>query len=250
MNWTWEKACFILGVVPESTLAQIHDQYLYKAQLLHPDTNANKPEKVRNRAEEELKLINNAYDFLKKQANKSNYSATSTAPKDPSSERKASSTNYTRYKPRPRADLTLIHFGAIPPGVRKTRTFTMWNDGGPCEKILVNDSPSWLSINTTALSPQKLPLQVEVSILGTAWGQTYSHVIIFKIDEQEIRITVEFWTLPNPINARGKKGQNREYKTASINHLTSQRFNWLGVIRFVVVGLVLFGVVMFIGGTL
>jgi curved DNA-binding protein CbpA len=61
----FEEACQILGVPFTSTREEIHAQYIYKAQLLHPDKTMGLPESVRIKAEEELKRINQAYNILK-----------------------------------------------------------------------------------------------------------------------------------------------------------------------------------------
>ena len=61
----WEEACQIFGIPPTSSPDEIHAQYIYKAQLLHPDKTMGLPEKVRQKAEEELKLVNVAYSVLK-----------------------------------------------------------------------------------------------------------------------------------------------------------------------------------------
>ncbi len=65
----WEEACRILGISETTSSKEIEDQYIYKVQLLHPDKNQNKPEKVRIKAEEELKQVNQAYNFLKQPIN-------------------------------------------------------------------------------------------------------------------------------------------------------------------------------------
>ena len=56
----------MLGVPPTASDAEIKAQYFYKAQLLHPDMNIGKPERVRFKAEEEFKLVNEANTFLTK----------------------------------------------------------------------------------------------------------------------------------------------------------------------------------------
>jgi hypothetical protein len=60
----WAEACRTLGVAESATAEEIKEQYLYKAQLLHPDKNQDKPENIRRKAEAELVLINQAFSFL------------------------------------------------------------------------------------------------------------------------------------------------------------------------------------------
>ena len=66
----WEEACQILGVSITATKDEIRAQYIYKAQLLHPDKTIGLPENVRHKAEEELKSVNTAYNFLNDLKNK------------------------------------------------------------------------------------------------------------------------------------------------------------------------------------
>jgi len=44
----WEEACQILGVPITATKDEIRAQYIYKAQLLHPDKTIGLPENVRS----------------------------------------------------------------------------------------------------------------------------------------------------------------------------------------------------------
>jgi curved DNA-binding protein CbpA len=65
----WEEACRVLGIQPGATPEEIKTQYLYKANLLHPDKTVNCPEKVKLQAEEELKQVNSAYAVLQNPSN-------------------------------------------------------------------------------------------------------------------------------------------------------------------------------------
>ena len=65
----WAEACRILGVSESATEEDIKEQYFYKAQLLHPDKNQDKPENVQKKAEAELALINQSYAFIKNPVN-------------------------------------------------------------------------------------------------------------------------------------------------------------------------------------
>jgi len=62
MNWA--EACSILGVQHTASPEEIRTQYIYKANLLHPDKTQYLAENLRKKAEEELKLVNQAHDFL------------------------------------------------------------------------------------------------------------------------------------------------------------------------------------------
>jgi hypothetical protein len=65
-----EQACNILGVSQMASPEEIRMQYLYKANLLHPDKTQYLAENLRNKAEEELKLVNQAHDFLRLPSNR------------------------------------------------------------------------------------------------------------------------------------------------------------------------------------
>ena len=60
----WEEACRILGVETTASDAEIRDQWLYKAQLLHPDKTLGQHESIRKRATDEFILVKQAYEFL------------------------------------------------------------------------------------------------------------------------------------------------------------------------------------------
>jgi curved DNA-binding protein CbpA len=60
----WEEACNILGVKPTASPEEIKRRYRLKQHTLHPDKTQHLPEQLRKEAEEELKLVNQAYPFL------------------------------------------------------------------------------------------------------------------------------------------------------------------------------------------
>jgi len=68
MNWA--EACNILVIQPTAAPEEIRMQYRYKANLLHPDKTLYLAENLRKKAEEELKLINQAHEFLELSANR------------------------------------------------------------------------------------------------------------------------------------------------------------------------------------
>ena len=148
----WEEACHIIGLPPTASKREIHEQYLYKVQILHPDGNSNKPLAVRKRAEEELKLINGAYNVLKDSIN-----------------------NPFSTPPKLEISLRKIRFKETEVGQRKSASFEVKSWGGPYSKIWIDDSPSpWLRItNIRSLTSELLPL--EVTIEATGIGEPGKH---------------------------------------------------------------------------
>jgi hypothetical protein len=184
---TWEEACRLMGIAETATQAEIKDQYLYKVQLLHPDKNLNKPEKVVQRAGEELALVNEAYKFLCEPKN------------DPNNQ--------------PKLEVTpkYIRFGEMGLGQKKSTTIEIKNAGGPFSNIWVDNSPSpWLTITVIkAAGTEPLPLTVTIEAQGLPeiiQSETCSLVIKLKNEKtrlsDEAAIVVEI--TPQPLAAKLK----------------------------------------------
>ncbi len=141
---TWEEACRLLGVPENATQAEIKDQYFYKVQLLHPDKNLNKPEKVIQRAGEELALVNEAYKLLSDPKN------------DPHNPPKLEVT--PRY----------VRFAGVGLGQKKSTVIEVKNTGGPFTNVWIDNSPApWLTVtDIKAAGGEPLPLAVTIEALG------------------------------------------------------------------------------------
>ena len=141
---TWEQACQILNVSPTASTAEIHAQYIYKAQLLHPDKNANSPPIVQQKAEEELKKVNAAYDFLRDPRNKPNSSP-----------------------PKLNISLSHVRFN-LDLNQKKHTVFQISNVGGPFTKFWMDDSPApWLRVaEVKSLTNDPLPMDVTIEAVG------------------------------------------------------------------------------------
>ncbi|NLE90091.1 MAG: J domain-containing protein, partial [Dehalococcoidales bacterium] len=133
----FEEACHILGVPTTANAEEIHAQYIYKAQLLHPDKTVNLPERVRHKAEEELKRTNEAYNILKNLEN---------SPAD--------------IAPKLKIDPLFISFKDLSPGEKQTARIRVDNTGGAFTRFWTDDSPApWLKVSevkSTTANP--LPL--------------------------------------------------------------------------------------------
>ena len=149
----FEEACRILGVPITADAEEIHAQYIYKAQLLHPDKTVNLPEKVRNKAEEELKRINEAYNILKD-----------------------IETSPGNIPPKLNVDPSFVLFKDIPPGEKRTARITINNTGGSFTRFWTDDTPSpWLKVlevKTVTANPLPLEITLEAFASETLEGKT------------------------------------------------------------------------------
>ncbi|MBP1707158.1 MAG: DnaJ domain [Chloroflexi bacterium] len=140
----WAEACRILGVPETATEAEIKEQYLYKAQLLHPDKNLDKPENIRKKAEAELALINQAFSFASIPSN-----------------------NPYRIPPKLSIEPAAIHFD-VNIGEKKTATLTIRNTGGPYTSVWIDNQPApWLTVTgVNSTTGERLPLEVTLECSG------------------------------------------------------------------------------------
>lgn len=144
----WEEACQVLGVSVTSTASEIRAQYLYKAQLLHPDKTINLPENIRQKAEEELKRVNAAYSVLS----------------DPRNNLQGKPPKLSVYPKQ-------IRFKDLGPGQKKTTIIEIKSVGGEYTKFWMDDSPAtWLKV-IEAKSTTNDPLPLEVTIEATGCGK-------------------------------------------------------------------------------
>lgn len=159
---TWEEACRILGVAPDATEQQIKDAYHALAQLLHPDVNQQKSEKVLKKAEDEFKKVNQAYDILK----------------DPK--------NLQNLQVQP----DHIRFSNVAARQIQTASFEVRYQGDEPVKYLDIDRPTWVtnvrydSINRPAL----WPIRVEIDAEGEDWDRSYEGYITVHIELEEAKV--------------------------------------------------------------
>jgi calcineurin-like phosphoesterase family protein len=141
----WEEACQILGVSVTATTAEILAQYIYKAQLIHPDKTAGLPESVRQKAEEELKRVNSAYTVLKDLKN-----------------------NPQANPPKLSVSPRYIRFKDVAPSQKKTTSIEIESVGGSYTKFWMDDSPAaWLKvIEVKSTTNEPLPLEVTIEATG------------------------------------------------------------------------------------
>jgi hypothetical protein len=191
----WAEAYRILGVTDSATEAEIKEQYIYKAQLLHPDKNQDKPEYIRKKAETELALINQAYAFLSNPGN-----------------------NPYKIPPELSIEPIGIRFKDVIIGERKSTTIMIKNVGGPYTSIWIDNKPApWLTvIGVKSIGNERLPL--EVTLEGTGIGESgkeYFCNLIIKLENEtshtvdQATVKIEMFIKPGlPVS-----GKNTESKT-------------------------------------
>jgi len=140
----WEDACRTLGVLDTATPAEIKEQYLYKVQLLHPDKTLDKPEKIRQKAEEELTRINEVYKFLLDDKNN---------PRNP---------------PKLEIAPLAVRFSDVALNQKKATTIEIKSAGGPFTNCWIDNSPApWLVVTgVKAITSEVLPLLVTIEAQG------------------------------------------------------------------------------------
>ncbi len=158
----WAEACRVLGVPESATDVEIKEQYYYKAQLLHPDKNIDKPEYIRKKAEAELAQVNQAYSYL-------------------------TNSNNNPYKIPPKLSVLpkAIRFRDLAVGQRKSTTITVSNIGGPYTSIWIDNKPApWLTVTgVKSITSERLPIEVEIECEGTGDpGGQYACDLLIKLE--------------------------------------------------------------------
>lgn len=141
---TWEEACQILGVDKKASQEDIKEQYIYKAKLLHPDSDPHRPEKVKKKAEEELKHVTEAYNFLKNPLNSPN--------------------NAPKLEISPKH----IRFSDVEYGKSKKTSISVKSIGGRYTNIWIDNNPApWLKVtDVKSSSSEPLPLEITLEASG------------------------------------------------------------------------------------
>ncbi|MBN1189111.1 MAG: DnaJ domain-containing protein [Dehalococcoidales bacterium] len=193
----WAEACNLLGISETATETEMREQYYYKAQLLHPDKNQDKPEHVRKKAEAELALVNRAFDFVSNPIN-----------------------NPYRIPPKLAVEPMGIRFKSGSYGEKKTTTLTIRNTGGPYTSIWIDNNPApWLAVvNVKSLTAERLPLEITLECTGTGEpDRRYSCDLLVKLENEKTHavdqalVRVELF---NVIETTENTGGNEQAGTA------------------------------------
>ncbi len=175
----WEEACFILGIKPTASPKEVEHRYRYKARILHPDATVGKPDNIRKEAEEEFKLVNEAYRFLVNPAN-----------------------NPLTNPPQLRISPKHIRFKDVDIGQKKTTSFEIDSIGGVYTSIWFERDPCpWLSVTSfESTTSEQLPIKVTLECTGIGeLGRQYSCKLPVRLENEktrskdEILLDIELW---------------------------------------------------------
>lgn len=178
----------ILEVPPDANFSEIKEAYIYLANIFHPDRMARMPEKIRYKAEEKLKRINEAYTVLSKLETRRQYDARLFGGATGSDIEKS----MKAIKPKVEVYPKVINFKSVLPYVKQKDVFFVRNVGGSFKKVMISKTPEWLRVvETKSLQRnKKLPMQVQIEAIGIQWNTTYSSQILVRLDGSEAKVTV------------------------------------------------------------
>jgi predicted Zn-ribbon and HTH transcriptional regulator len=175
----WEEACSILGIKLTASPEEVEHRYRYKARILHPDATIGKPDNIRKEAEEEFKLVNQAYQFLVNPANNP-------------------LTNPPKLKISPKH----IRFKDVAIGQKKTTSFEIDSIGGVYTNIWFEREPCpWLSVTSfESTTSDQLPIKVTLECTGIGeLGKQYSCKLPVRLENEktklkdEVVLDIELW---------------------------------------------------------
>jgi hypothetical protein len=186
----------VLGINKDAKPTEIKEAYLYKVNILHGDRLQGMSERIRLKAEEDLKQVNQAYSVLSNAIKRQQYDAitndliVSIEPKKPQPNR----------KPKVGIFPQTVELKDALPYVNQKGSFFVRNTGGSCAKVLISEPPPWItSMKTTSLREgTKLPMQVHIEAQGIQWGKVYSSELVIRLDESEARVKIKLCMQQKP----------------------------------------------------
>ncbi len=169
---------------------EIREAYLYKVNILHPDRLGGMPEKIRIKAEQDLRQVNYAYSILADPDGRTRY--------DLQIRVTPNATPVDSPVPELHPSVILIEDGL--PFVKQRRTFFVRNNGGPFNRVLISPAPEWLKVLEIRPVQQGhiLPMQVDIEAVGTHWEETYLTMMSVYLDNIEALVTIELHMMKKP----------------------------------------------------
>ena len=206
----------ILGVSSDASTEEIKEAYIYKVNILHPDRLIGVSERIRSKAEEDLKAVNEAYATLSNLGKRRQYDSkifsrsdvgdlhkTKVEKTDKATKPEVYSKTKADKAPKPEVYPKTVQIKKGLPYVKQKGSFFIRNAGGHFTKILISKNlPSWITeVKSVPLQEDgKLPMRVDVEVMGIHWGRKYSSEIIVRLDETEARVKVELQMEKSPPN--------------------------------------------------
>lgn len=195
----WKDYYAILGDVgPDSSKEDIKKQYWYKANILAPDKNGKLHERMRQKAEEDFKKVNAAWEVLSDPEEKRKYDIEW-------AKRKAGTQKPPSPKPVPVTDPPTIVLDLASGEIKRT-SFIIRNIGGPCNKVQVELSQpdTWVRVLGYARvsSSSAFPLKAEIEAKAGNPGRPHVQYVRIRLDAEETQVRIEIQTKPEAVKEK------------------------------------------------
>jgi len=178
----------ILGVQRDASPQEIKEAYLYWVNVLHTDRMSKMPERIRMKAQEDLKKVNEAYSVLSDSTERAEYDRRMGA----SLGVKVTSYQRAGTKVGPKVEIypAIIFLDSAKPRAKEKGTFFVRNVGGDYSKVLISNPEKWIRIiRTESLYPgKKLPMRVDIEAIAPDRGKTVGSEIRVRVDEAEASV--------------------------------------------------------------
>jgi len=189
------KDCYeILGIQRNASPQDIKDAWIYWVNILHDDRMSKMPERIRTKALEDLKKVNDAYSVLSDSRKRAEYDRSLGV----SVGVKVSGYEQTRTERKPKVEIypAIIFLDSMKPRAKQKGTFFIRNVGGDYSKVLISNPEKWIKvIRTESLYPgKKLPMRVDIEAIAPERGKTVGSEIRVRVDEAEASVKIELST--------------------------------------------------------
>lgn len=184
----------ILGIQRNASPQDIKDAWIYWVNILHDDRMSKMPERIRTKALEDLKKVNDAYSVLSDSRKRAEYDRSLGV----SAGVKVSGYEQTRTERKPKVEIypAIISLDSMKPRAKQKGTFFIRNVGGDYSKVLISNPEKWIKvIRTESLYPgKKLPMRVDIEAIAPERGKTVGSEIRVRVDEAEASVRIELST--------------------------------------------------------